>query len=437
MASNNTRKPRRASGRVSAGAAGNAAGAASGGVGRGSDGASRAGGDVNEAPTASRGRYDGWRTLLNPLWCYNGFRVAVVALTCFGLIMVFSSSAVTSTSSGQSPFSELLSQGLYCVVGLVLGVMVMMVPVPLWGMLSWIAMGLAILLQALTMTPLGYDAGGNVGWISLGPVNMQPAEVMKFAVCVWFPFALKHFGKKYAVDGIKAYFVPLLVYGAGLVLVLAGKDLGTAMIIVFIGVTALMLSDFPLKWMGACACLMVAVVAVMVISSPNRMRRILATYGDCSAADAQTVCYQSMHARYAIASGGLLGVGIGNSREKWNYLPAAHNDFIFAIIGEETGFVGCALVILLFVIIGWCLIAVAVQTHSRYVSRVLVCVAVWLVGQALVNIGVVVGVFPVLGVPMPFISSGGSSMVMCLCAAGLVCGLMRAHPQIRSAAQRA
>lgn len=381
--------------------------------------------------------YTGWRSLLNPLWCYNGFRVAVVALTCFGLIMVFSSSTVTSTSAGVSPFSELLSQGLYCAIGLLFGFVVMMVPVGIWRRFGVLVMLLALVLQSLTFTPLGVDAYGNVGWISLGPVNMQPAEFMKFAICLWLPSALLACGKRYAKEGLKAYAMPLALYGAGLILVLGGKDLGTAMIIVFIGVTALLVSGFPLKWMAIFAGLMAVVVAALVISSPNRMRRILATYGDCSAAETQTVCYQSMHARYAIASGGLLGVGIGNSREKWNYLPAAHNDFIFAIIGEETGFVGCAIVILLFVILGWCMISVALQIRNRYVSIVLMCVTMWLVGQALVNIGVVVGVFPVLGVPMPFISSGGSSMVMCLGAAGLVCGLMRSQPQIKSASQRA
>lgn len=128
-------------------------------------------------------------------------------------------------------------------------------------------------------------------------------------------------------------------------------------------------------------------------------------------------------------------MGIGNSREKWNYLPAAHNDFIFAIIGEETGFVGCAIVLLFFAILGWCMIVVALQVADRYVSMVLMCVTIWIVGQAMVNIGVVVGVFPVLGVPMPFVSAGGSSMVMCLAAAGLVVGLMRCQPQIKQSRQ--
>lgn len=379
--------------------------------------------------------YTGWRSLLNPLWCYHGFRTAVVGLTCFGLIMVFSSSTVTMASQGKSPFLQLLNQGMFCIIGLFFAFGAMVIPTIAWKRTGIWLMGLAIVIQSLTFTPLGIDVYGNKGWLNLGFTTIQPAEFMKFALCVWLPSSLRVCRKRYRKEGIKAYRFPLIVYGLGLLTVIGGKDLGTAMILLFIGGVAFLVSGFPTKWMVAGFAVMAAMVAVLAISSPNRMRRILATYGDCTAADAQSVCYQSIHAKYAIASGGFLGVGIGNSREKWNYLPAAHNDFIFAIIGEETGFVGCAIVILFFVILGWCMIVVALQVADRYVSMVLMCVTIWIVGQAMVNIGVVVGVFPVLGVPMPYVSAGGSSMVMCLAAAGLVVGLMRCQPQIRQSRQ--
>lgn len=381
--------------------------------------------------------YTGWRSLLNPLWCYHGFRMAVVGLTCFGVIMVFSSSTASIASQGKSPFSGLLSQGGFSLIGLILGFMTMMMPIRFWKRICTGTMLFAIGIQFLTFTPLGLDVYGNRGWLNLQVTTIQPAEFMKFAVCIWLPAALYACRKRYAKEGIKAYFGPLIMYGLGLAAVIGGRDLGTGMILLFIGFVAFLVAGFPGKWMGVGIVAAVAMVVALAVSSPNRMQRILATYGDCSAADAQTVCYQSMHAKYAIASGGFLGVGIGNSREKWNYLPAAHNDFIFAIIGEETGFVGCVVVIAFFVILGWCMIAVALQVTDRYVAMVLMCVTIWLVGQAMVNIGVVVGVFPVLGVPMPFVSAGGSSMVMCLAAAGLVVGLMRSQPQIRQSRQNA
>ena len=391
----------------------------------------------DNAPALVITDYSGWRSLLNPLWCYHGFLTAVTALTGFGLIMVFSSSTVTMASQGRSPFLELLSQGMLCTIGLIVGFAARMMRIGFWRRTGLVWMYAAIGLQLLTFTPLGIDNYGNRGWLSLGFTTLQPAECMKMVLCFWMPSALVDSAKRYPREGIRAYARPMLVYAVGLALVVAGKDLGTAMILVIIGLVALFVSGLPTKWMIGIVGAMVTLVLLLAFTSPNRMRRIFAAYCDCSASDAQTVCYQSVHAKYAIASGGFLGVGIGNSREKWNYLPAAQNDFIFAVIGEETGFVGAAVVILFFVVIGWCLIATALQLRDRYVSRVLVCVTAWFVGQALINIGVVVGIFPVLGVPLPFVSAGGSSLVMCMATAGMTAGMLRRQPQIMQSRKRA
>jgi cell division protein FtsW len=204
------------------------------------------------------------------------------------------------------------------------------------------------------------------------------------------------------------------------------------MILVFIGAVAMLIGGFPLRWFFGIVVLLVVFIVAFVVTSPNRMKRILAAYQPCTSDDVAGVCYQAIHAKYAMGSGGLLGVGIGNSREKWNYLPEAHNDFIFAIIGEETGFIGAVMVIVLFAILGWCLVCVALQMKNRYVAMVLVCIAMWLVGQALVNIMVVIGFLPVMGVPLPFVSAGGSSLIMCLIAAGVGVSMMRVHPQINA-----
>ncbi|MCI1219171.1 MAG: putative lipid II flippase FtsW [Bifidobacterium sp.] len=376
-------------------------------------------------------QYSGIRALSNPLWCYHGFRIAVVALTCFGVIMVFSSSAITMISHGASPWKQALSQGVYCVVGFVLGLVAMIIPVKAYRRLGFLLVCFSILLQLLTMTPLGVSVNGNSGWIGVrGVFTMQPAEVVKLALCIWMPSGMQLAQRRYKKEGIRAYGLPVGMFALCLLAVMAGKDLGTAMILVFIGVVAMLIGGFPTRWLLGMGGVLVAFIAAFVITSPNRMQRILSAYQACSPDQAIDECYQAIHAKYAMGSGGLLGVGIGNSREKWNYLPEAHNDFIFAIIGEETGFVGAVMVILMFVALGWCLVSVAIQSENRYVSMVLVCIGIWLVGQALVNIAVVVGVLPVIGVPMPFISAGGSSLIMCLVAAGVAVSMMRSHPQI-------
>lgn len=378
----------------------------------------------------------GINSLFNPLWCYHGFRMAVLGLSVFGVIMVFSSSAVTAASAGKSPFVSSMSQGMFCVIGLAAGILCSFVPVNWYRKLGFFAVLGSGLLQALTLSSLGVGQYGNNGWIQLGPVTLQPAEFVKFALCIWLPSALSVANKRYKDKGILVYIPSGIVYIALLVLILAGKDLGTALIVVFIGLVAFLTSGFPGKWMLGMIGGLGAVVLMLVMTSRNRLDRILAAYSTCSAEDAQGICYQSTHARYAIASGGLFGVGLGNSREKWNYLPAAHNDFIFAIIGEETGFIGAAMVILVFMVLGWCLVFSAIQVRQGYSSVVLMCIATWLVGQAMVNIGVVVGVFPVFGVPMPFVSAGGSSMIMCLMISGVAISMMRQQPQVKAASQR-
>ncbi|KFI97871.1 peptidoglycan glycosyltransferase FtsW [Bifidobacterium stellenboschense] len=388
----------------------------------------------------------GIRSLFNPLWCYHGFRMSVLGLSVFGVIMVFSSSAVSSASEGKSPFTDSLGQVVVCVCGLVAGVIVSMLPVELYRKSALAVMVGALGLQALTLTPLGVGQYGNNGWIAVPGTSatFQPAEVTKLALCVWMPSALiaarrilgDHARRATWKEVVSAYRGVIIVYGAALLLVIGGKDLGTAMIVMLIGFVSMLVSGFPGGKLAVIAGVGIAVVVALVASSPNRRERVLAAYSQCTAADAQEICYQSMHARYAIASGGFLGVGLGNSREKWNYLPAAHNDFIFAIIGEETGFVGCAMVILIFVILGWCLLFSAMQAKDRYSAIALMCVATWFVGQALVNIGVVVGIFPVFGVPLPFVSSGGSSMLACLIASGFAAGLMRQQPQIKADTSR-
>lgn len=393
--------------------------------------------------TAAEGRVDdfhgyvGLRSLLNPIWCFHGFRVSVIILTIFGVIMVFSSSSVNMIANGQSPWSQALKQGGFCVLGLIVGVACMMIPAELIRKFSFVFLIIALLLQSLTFTPLGIDVQGNKGWIGLFGFTFQPAEVVKLALCIWLPreliYAQKQINK---VGPYKAYLKLIAWLGLALLLVVSGKDLGTAMILFAIAGAALLLGDFPGKWLAIVACGGAVLVGGLVITSPNRLSRIMATYQTCSASDMQGVCYQAVHGKYAMASGGLLGVGVGNSGEKWGYLPEAHNDFIFAIIGEETGFVGASLVILLFLVLGWCMLVVALQSQDRYITLVLASITVWIVGQAFVNIGVVVGLFPVMGVPLPFVSAGGSSLILCLGAAGVTISMMKQQPQIQAEMQR-
>lgn len=377
--------------------------------------------------------YTGVRAFLNPLWCNYGFRLAVVMLTCFGVVMVFSASSVTMIAANLSPWKQALSQGVYCILGLVICYAATRAHADFYRKISFWFVVFSIVLQLMTMTPLGVEVNGNKGWIGIRNVfTMQPAEVMKLALCIWMPWAIVTATDHFKKEGFRAYGPSIIVFLVCLATVMLGGDLGTALILVAIGVTAMLVGGFPTKWLVTSGLALLAAVLVFVVTSPNRMLRITAAYRPCPTTALQGECYQAMHAKYAMASGGFFGVGIGNSREKWNYLPEAHNDFIFAIIGEETGFIGAAIVILLFVVLGWCMFSIALQTPDKYASRVLICIAIWIVGQALVNIMVVIGLLPVMGVPLPFVSAGGSSLVMCLSATGVAVSMMKLQPQIRA-----
>ena len=375
-----------------------------------------------------------WQMLREPIVCYYGFILTVIVLTLFGLLMVFSSSTVDLVAAGESPFGQLITQSIFAVLGVAVAVAASFVPLRFYQWISFVALVLAIGLQALTLLGFGVSAGGNTGWISLGPVTFQPAEIMKLALCIWMPQVIT-VGKQRKLGSIKSFATALIFFGICFAFVLAGKDLGTGLVILLIGAVAVFAGGFNLKIYFAVGAVAIAgIVGIFVLGSSNRMNRIAALFSGCSdASDAQGVCYQTIHGMYAIASGGLTGRGLGASIEKWNYLPEAHNDFIFAVIGEETGFIGASVVILLFAILAWCLINIALQMPNHpYPRLVMVCITSWIVGQALINIAVVLQLVPVIGLPLPFVSAGGSALVMCLTASGVAVRMAREQDDIKA-----
>lgn len=379
----------------------------------------------------------GLQILREPIVCYYLFIAVVVVLTLFGLIMVFSSSSVDLVSTGESPYTQLISQSVFAVIGIIVAVIASLLPMKIYERLSFLLLGLALVLQALTLV-IGLSSGGNSGWIRLGPVVFQPAEVLKLALCVWLPSVINN-GRRRKLGNIKAYIVPLIFFLIGFALVLAGKDLGTGLIVLLIGAVGIFAGGFNLRVYAVAGVLgVLGIVGVFVLGSSNRMSRITALFSGCTdAADAQGVCYQSIHGRYALASGGFTGLGLGASREKWNYLPEAHNDFIFAIIGEEMGFIGAVMIILCFGLIAWCLVTIALKMKNHpYERLVLICITAWIVGQALINIMVVLQLLPVIGLPLPFVSAGGTALVMCLTASGVAVRMAKEQDDIKKIIKR-
>lgn len=381
------------------------------------------------------------RSLFSPIVCMYALIVASLFLTALGVVMVFSSATVTQISAGLSPFKPLITQGIFALIGISVAIGAIFINMKFYKKWAYVFLICAWCLQLLTLTPLGRGAGGNTAWVGFGPLQFQPVEILKLAICLELPVLIiksadKCARKKYPWY-FTAYWLPFVVLAVAVATVLAGKDLGSALILSAIGLVLIFIGGcewrvfFPLL-----AIVIVLILLIFVGGSANRMDRIRAMLGGCSPGkgDASGACYQAIHGTYAIASGGWTGLGLGASREKWNYLPEARNDFIYAVIGEELGFWGAFLVILAFAVITWSLVVIAYKMQDRrlrYQRLVLMGIAVWIPLQGFVNILVVLELAPVVGLALPFISAGGTSLVACLAAIGVAVRMSMDLPQVQ------
>ncbi|MFE6969868.1 putative lipid II flippase FtsW [Isoptericola sp. NPDC057653] len=348
-------------------------------------------------------------------------------LLVIGLVMVLSSSTVTSIAAGSSPYAAFLVQARYALMGLPVMLIAARLPVRWYKRFAWPALIVALALLAAVVL-FGDTVKGNQNWLSLGPLRIQPSELAKLALAVWLGAVL---GRKQRLLGswTQALVPGAIGLAAVLGLVMMGNDLGTALIIALLGLGAYWVSGAPASMLavgGVGAALVVGWAFIVNQGSSDRLTRILATYG--STCDAASECYQSIHGLYGLATGGLFGVGLGASREKWKYLPEAHNDFIFSVIGEELGLLGTLLVLALFAVLGVAMARVVRRHPDPFVKITTAAVGCWVVGQAFVNIGVVTAVLPVIGVPLPLVSAGGSALITTMVALGMVISFARSEP---------
>ncbi|WP_420792751.1 putative lipid II flippase FtsW [Microbacterium thalli] len=349
-------------------------------------------------------------------------------LTGFGLVMVLSATMATANAS---PFDTFLKQAVFAAVAIPMMFIASRMPVSFWKRIAWPALIVGLLLQLLVFVPgLGVHNDGNTNWISIAGFQAQPSEFLKLSLAVWLGFVL--YRKRTLLTKWQHVFIPVVPVGALVIgTIMAGHDLGTAMIVMAILLGCLFFSGVKLRLFLLPLIGVVAAAAVFAVTSPNRMARIMSFLNvdstDCYFADAGS-CYQPLHGIWALASGGIFGLGLGNSREKYQWLPAAANDYIFAIVGEELGLIGCAVVLALFALFAVGAFHVIRKTDDPFVRIVSGGITIWIVGQALVNIGVVLRVFPVLGVPLPFMSQGGTSLMSVLLACGVLLSFARTLP---------
>ena len=353
-----------------------------------------------------------------------------IFLVLFGLVMVLSSSAVTSSQNNEGDFFAVFArQGLFALIGIPLMLIVSRLPAVFWRRWARVAVMVALGLQLLVFTGLGYNYGGNQNWISIGGLTAQPSEFLKFALVIWLATVLAD-----RADGFtdwRSVLVPALpVSGLAIAMVLAGQDLGTASIMVIIVLAALFFAGVPLGKLIVMVAVVGTAAVLFAFSSSSRSDRINVWLNGCTPEDYELTCWQSIHALWAMGSGGIFGQGLGNSAAKWRWLPHAESDFIFAIIGEELGLVGALVVLALYAVLAVGLIRLVRGHHDPFRRIATGAVLAWIIGQAFVNIAVVLGLLPVLGVPLPFISAGGTALVSSLVGIGMVLSLARSRPTV-------
>lgn len=349
-------------------------------------------------------------------------------LTVFGLVMILSASSANAVENGQDPFAIVMTQALVAAIGLPAMFLMSRFPVMFWKRTAWFVLIGAVGLQMLVYTPLGYENDGNTNWLRIAGQVVQPSEFIKLALAVWAGFIL--WRKQDLLGRWKHVFIPLIPVGfLAIAAVLGGKDLGTSMILFLIILGALFFSGVRLRIFVLP--LLISLVAVLGFAFADERRRALILGALDHSNDTSCYldsCYQQVHAIWGMANGGIFGLGLGNSRQKYGWLPAASNDYIFAIVGEELGLIGCALVLALFALFAVAVFRMIRRTDDLFVRVTSGGIVVWILAQALINIGVVLRVVPVLGVPLPFMSQGGTSLLSVLLACGVLLSFARTLP---------
>jgi cell division protein FtsW len=347
----------------------------------------------------------------------------------FGLIMVLSSSSIESRAEGGDFFEQASRQGLYALVGIPAMLLAARAPAAFWKRWAGVAVVIGVALQLLVFLPgLGYERGQNRNWIDLGSFTAQPSELIKLALVIWLAWVLSRKGAAlHEWREVAIPILPITIVTTGLVL--AGNDLGTAAIILAIVFGSLFFAGVRLRLIAAGAAGVALVGLLFVQFSDSRSSRIAAWLDQCQDPKLYSNdCWQSIHGWEALAHGGVFGVGLGNSSGKWSWIPEAANDFIFAIIGEELGMAGALLVLVLFAMLAVCFVRIIRMNRDPFAKLAVSGAMVWIIGQAFVNIAVVLGLLPVLGVPLPLVSAGGSALITTLTAIGVALSFARRRP---------
>ena len=390
-------------------------------------------------PKAPRTSLGSWyaavrHALDRPLTSYYLLLGASALLLTIGLIMVLSASSVYSFEhhDGDS-YAVVKRQLLWVLIGIPCAWVASRLPYRAIRQVSWLGSLVAGVLLARTGR-LGTPGPGNTPWLALGPIQIQPSEIAKLAIVLWAAHVYAQKDRRLGrLHQVMMPVVPVIL--SITLLVIVGNDLGTALVLFAILLAMLWVVGAPAR-LFTVALTVIGVVAIWIASTSAERRERLTNFVD-PFKDYHDAGWQPAHGLYALSTGGWFGQGIGASQQKWGDLPEAHTDYIFAVLGEELGLVGTLLVIGLFLTIAYAAIKVALATRDPFVRYMSFGIVVWLIGQMIINVGMVLALLPVIGIPLPLISYGGSALLPSLVALGLLIGFARREPEAaRALAQR-
>jgi cell division protein FtsW len=371
----------------------------------------------------------GVRGLLDrPLASYYLVVGIAALLLALGLVMVLSASSVQMLSQGDSPFLEFQKQ----LFGVALGLPIMWgasrLPPTAFRVVAYPLMGVSIVGLLLAVIPgVGVETNGAARWIEIGGFQLQPSEFAKLAFVLWGADLLARHERHGQLSEWRHLLVPLMP-GAGIlgVLVMIGNDLGTTLLLLTIFLALLWVAGTPGRLFIGMLAFVCLVVGILIIAAPYRLDRIT-SFVDPQA-HAATSGWQPLQGKYALASGGWFGVGLGASRQKWGLLPDPSSDFIFAVLGEELGLGGTLCVMGLYGGLGYAGLRIARRVSDPFMRLAAAALTAWIVIQALVNIGAVIGVLPITGVPLPLVSAGVSSLLVTMAAIGMLMAFAKREP---------
>ena len=379
-------------------------------------------------------RIGAWRALLDrPLTSYYLVLGITMLLLGLGLVMVLSTASVIDLSAGLSPYSDFKKQLLGAAIGLPLMWVAARSSPRLFRAFAYPLLAVAIVGLGLTLIHgVAVSQNGAARWIEIGGQQVQPSEIAKLALVVWGADLLARKDKLGQLADWRHMLVPFLPGTAVLcLLVMTGDDLGTTFILLVIFLALLWVIGTPGRVFAGMLILAGLAIAFMMVSSKYRMERIL---GFLDPQGGPTGPYmQSIQGKYALGSGGITGVGLGASGEKWGWVPESTSDYIFAILGEELGLIGTLCVTFLYGLLAFAGLRIARRVSDLFCRLAAAGITAWIVMQAVVNIGVVIGVLPITGVPLPLVSAGLSSLLSTLVGLGMLMSFARLEPAAREA----